>query len=85
MESWEYIGFDGGFKGVQQLHPVFLPIEENGKGPLTEQEKQFNNKFSSYRTVMENVFAHIKHWTICKNTFRTKTSLEATLELHHKI
>lgn len=85
LEPWEAIGLDGGFKGVDRHHLTILPIEEHGKGELDEDEKEFNNEFSGYRTVVENVFAHIKQWSICKQPFRGRTSIDNITQEHHMI
>lgn len=85
LESWEYVGFDGGFKGTDKLHKVVLPIEENGKGPLDSNETKFNNEFCAIRTVVENVFAHIKQWSICRYPFRANKGMDKMREEHNMV
>jgi len=78
----EYIGGDKGFYGLQEARSkVILPFKIVNATPLTESESAFNNEWASYRTVVENVFAHIKKWNACKDQFRL--TQEQGMEIIH--
>lgn len=89
LTRFEWIAADLGYKGLQhEYERTALPFPDNKeKGyHLTDDEKMFNKRFKSIRTVVENVISHIKNWKICKSTFRAHTNnLEQAQAEHNKI
>lgn len=85
---YEYIAVDLGYKGLRRFYPnVSEPFPDNpaSVGELLEHEKAYNSEFKEIRTVVENVIAHIRHWKICKHTYRAHTvDLDRVREEHHK-
>jgi hypothetical protein len=67
QEQWkqidedEFVLADTGFEGFQTQHEAhLLPIKKNPGIPLSDLEKELNKKIASYRSVVKNVFTHIK-------------------------
>lgn len=84
LESFEAIGADKGYIGLDTLtkNPIILPVTGDD---LTGKEEEFNNEFASIRTVVENVFAHIKQWKMCKHIFKINGELNEGLKKHNNI
>lgn len=72
-----------GFQGLYHYHSSILPIRAAPGTSLSEREIEFNSEFSSYGTV-ENVFAHIKHWAVCRLPF-CYSDKETMKETHHLV
>ena len=87
MELWEVIGADKGYIGLEKLttNNIVVPVTPTNNWPLTPEEVAFNNDFASIRTIVENVFAQIKKWKMCKNTFKINGDLETAQEKHNQI
>jgi hypothetical protein len=81
-----FVGVDGGMKGIQKFYPnSILPVEKRKRISLTEDEKEWNNKFKRHRTVVENYFAAIKKFSILTDKFRFNGNLEEILSKHHQV
>lgn len=85
LDSDEYIALDKGFKGFQQYWKnVVLPFMYAKEDALESEHIQFNNKFKSIRTVIENVFCAAKKFRICSDKLRVKTTkLAHAKEVHN--
>lgn len=61
---------DAGFTSLENYirNPVFR--KQSGHD---QQSREWNKAFSSYRTVVENVFSHIKKWGACSQRWRGPT------------
>src|SRR5688572_4641631 len=58
----EAIGADAGYKGLQHSHVAVLPFSDiKVSDPECARKHAFNNEFARYRTVVENVFSHVKN------------------------
>ncbi len=57
---------DLGYVGTSCL----APIKKQKNRPLTEQERDYNRKFSSFRIVIEHAIAHLKKFGILAQRFR---------------
>lgn len=79
-----YVGVDGGIKGIKDYYKNYItPIES--RGTLTDDEKEWNDKFKTHRTVVENYFAAIKKFKILNMKFRFNGDLEEVLSKHNQI
>jgi hypothetical protein len=84
------MAIDLGFKGMQKdfKHTAF-PFSDNAEKnyDLLDKEIEFNKKFKSIRTIIENIIAHVKMWKICKYTYRSYpgNDLLGIQEEHHKL
>jgi len=91
MEESEYICGDPGFIGLQKIHPLIVPFERSVindpsiSPELKDSRAKFSNHVSRYRTVVENVFAHIKKWKACSDRFRYHDNPDLMMEKHNKI
>jgi hypothetical protein len=84
LEEFEAIGADKGYVGLDKLvapNPVILPVSK----PKTREQEEFNNEFAAIRTIVENVFAQIKKWKMCKNTFKINGDINNAKEKHNQI
>lgn len=73
LDADEAVGGDRGFNGFHKhMEKFVIPFIATQDRPLTEEEERFNNEWASIRTVVENVFAHIKKWKACALPLRTK-------------
>lgn len=61
-----FAGLAGKTSGVKLVTPI------TKKELLSDEEVTFNNQFSSYRIVVENVIRSIKCWKSCADQFRAK-------------
>jgi len=84
MREDEGIGIDKGFSGLSTRNPVYSPFVDTGN--LTDAQVQWNKEIASVRTVIENVFSHLKDWGVCSQMFRfTHSEPEFLQEKHHKL
>jgi hypothetical protein len=80
MEADEGVGVDKGFVGLDDIIPtVIIPYTERNGHILTADQEEWNNTFAQYRTVVENVFSHLKNWGALAGVWRHSQ------EMHHKI
>lgn len=66
---------DGGYPGIDKLSPYIKhahPFRKEAGKELTELQKKANKILSSKRVMVENVFAHMKHFNILRHDFRNR-------------
>ena len=62
---------DSGYQGVKEYLPnAFIPYKATIEEPLTDSQKAFNTKLSSFRIKIEHIIRSIKIFRICKDTYR---------------
>ena len=67
------VGADAGFVGLAKdlpAHSVVLPHKAQRNHPLTPDQRRINAEFSAIRVIVENVFAHLKHFASLAQRFR---------------
>lgn len=71
----EKIMGDNGFRGLKNLN-IYTEFED----------EKLSSQFKHYRSVVENVIAHIRIFKICSDTFKCfDTTLEKDLKKHERI
>jgi len=80
-----FVGVDGGIKGIKNFYKNYIiPVEARGR-ELTKDEKDWNDGFKRFRTVVENYFCAIKKFKFLSDKFRYNGGLEEILAKHHLI
>ncbi|KAM9964563.1 hypothetical protein ACTFIW_004333 [Dictyostelium discoideum] len=80
----QYIMGDKGFLGSDKVYSKFIiPEFDKPNKNIDIEVKESMKRFKSIRIIIENVFAHIKKWSITTHIFRHKT--EHICQYHHKI
>lgn len=80
LEQEEWVLGDAGFVGIEEMYSkCILPR----KGKVDREAKNFNTKISKLRIVVENVFAHLQDWNICKHVYRAHSSNEELIQKEH--
>jgi len=80
----EGIVLDAGFTSVLNYDNFMVSLKKPPNEELTPEQENFNNKLKSIRIVVENVFASIKRWHICRDSIRASVGTEEAQEFHHK-
>ena len=64
---------DTGYQGLKKIHANSeLPKKKSKKNPLTQEDKQNNQKLSSERVINENVIGSIKRFKITSDRYRNR-------------
>lgn len=86
MEENECIVADGIYGFFYSSHLALTPIIKlHNQVDLYDFKEEYNNELASIRTVVENVFAYIKRYNVCCDTFRGVGPLNKVLEKYNKI
>ena len=64
---------DTGYQGLKNIHANSeLPKKKTKKNPLTQEDKQNNQKLASERVLNENVIGSIKRFKIISDRYRNR-------------
>lgn len=64
---------DTGYQGLKKIHANSeLPKKKTKKNPLTQEDKQNNQKLASERVLNENVIGSIKRFKIISDRYRNR-------------
>ena len=64
---------DSGYQGLQKIHAnTELPIKKRKKYSLSRDDKEYNKKLASERSLNENVIASIKKFKIVSDRYRNR-------------
>ena len=64
---------DTGYQGLHKLNEkARTPYKGSKKKPLTKDEKKFNHRLSSKRTIVENVICLLKRFKIIADKYRNR-------------